>query len=165
MRRAAWWTLVLVLTAATLAAVGVGGWQLVTKSHPPVVADQTAARQAAIDAASNGTVKILSYTPDTLDQDFAAAKACLTGDFLNYYDQFTRTIVEPAARAKRVTTKAKIVQAGVETLTSNSASILIFVDQTVTSNDKSDPTQTSSAVRVRLTKVKGTWLIEKFDNI
>ena len=46
--------------------------------------------KAAIDAARDGTVALLSYKPDTLNQDFAAAKSHLTGDFLNYYDQFTQ---------------------------------------------------------------------------
>lgn len=166
MKRVAWWLLVVALTAATLVAVGVGSWQLLTKqSHPVVVADQSAARQAAIDAASNGTVKILSYSPDTLEQDFAAAKACLTGDFLNSYDQFTRQIIEPAARTKRVTAKAKVVQAGVESLAQDSASILVFTNQTTTSTGKSDSDQTSSAMRVGMTKVKGRWLINRFDPV
>ena len=49
-------------------------------------ADRRHGRSAAVDAARDGTVAMLSYKPDTLDQDFAAAKSHLTGDFLNYYD-------------------------------------------------------------------------------
>ncbi|OBK21273.1 hypothetical protein A5634_10630 [Mycobacterium asiaticum] len=149
--------------AATPAAASVGAWQLVVKSRqPPAIADQAAARQTVIDAASDGTVKVLSYSPDTLDRDFAAARACLTGDFLGFYDEFTRQIVEPAARARALTTTAKVQRAGVETLTSSEATILVFVDQTTTTNDAADPRSTSSSVRVNLTRVKGTWLINQF---
>lgn len=166
MRRVAWWVLVVVLAISTPAAATVGGWQLLSKSRrPPPVADQPAARDAAVQAATAGTVKVLSYTPDTLDRDFAAAKACLTGDFLSYYDQFTRQVVAPAAQEKKLATTATVRRAGVEMLTSESATILVFVDQVTTSADRPSPSQTTSSVRVGLTKVKGSWLISKFDPV
>lgn len=166
MRRVAWWLLVVVLSGATMAAASVGVWQMSVKSRqPPPVADQAADRQAASQAASTGTVKMLSYSPDTLEQDFNAAKAFLTGEFLSYYDQFTSQTVAPAAREKRLTTTATVKQAGVETLTTDSATILIFVDQTTTSRDQPSPSEAASSVRVSLTKVKGKWLISKFDPV
>jgi Mce-associated membrane protein len=61
-----------------------------------------AAAKAAISAASDGTVAVLSYSPDTLDRDFSSAKSHLTGDFLTYYNQFTEQIVGPAAKQKSV---------------------------------------------------------------
>lgn len=39
---------------------------------------------AALDAASRGTVALLSCTPETLDHDLEAVKSMLTGDFLAY---------------------------------------------------------------------------------
>jgi Mce-associated membrane protein len=163
-RRTAWWVLVIALTAATLAAASLGGWQMLVKSRQ-LPADQTAVRQAATQAASNGTVAILSYSPDSLDRDFSAAEAMLTGDFLTYYKQFTSQIVGPAARQKRVATTATVVRAGVESLTSDKAAILVFVNQTTTSQDKLQPTTTPSSVRVGLAKVNGAWLINKFDPV
>ena len=61
--------------------------------------DQAVAAKV-IQSAADGTVALLSYTPDTLDKDFANAKSRLTGDFLNYYTQFTQDIVTPAAKQK-----------------------------------------------------------------
>jgi Mce-associated membrane protein len=165
-RRAAWWLLVVVMILGTLSAASVGGWQMVNKSHElPPVADQPAARQAATQAAGTGTVKILSYSPDTLDQDFNAASAMLTGDFLAYYKQFTSQIVGPAARQKALKTTATLQRAGVESLTSDAGVILVFVNQTTTSKDQPSPTTATSAVRVGLAKVHGTWLINKFDPV
>jgi Mce-associated membrane protein len=162
-RRVAWWVLVAALATATIAAASLGGWQLLAKNRqPPPVADQPAARRAAIQAASDCTVKILSYTPDTLEQDFAATRACLSGEFLSYYNQFTKEVVGPAARTKRVTTSATVQQAGVETLGATSATILIFVKQQTSSTEQTQM-ETSSSVRVSLTKVKGTWLINQFN--
>ncbi len=161
--RIAWWAVVVVLTVTTLSVTALGIWEMQLKNQPrPPVADQRADRQAATQAASAGTVKVLSYSPDTLDQDFSAASAMLTGDFLNYYRQFTSQVVAPAARQKRVTTKATVVRAGVETLSTNAASVLIFVNQSTTSADQPTPTTNSSSVSVGLARVNGTWLINSF---
>jgi Mce-associated membrane protein len=165
-RRVAWWLLVVALTVATLAAASVGGWQLLIKTRqPPRVADQPAARQAAIQAASTGTVKVLSYSSETLDQDFDAASAVLTGDFREYYKKFTSQIVRPAAQEKRMTTKATVQRAGVESLTRDGAEILVFVNQTTTSKDQPSPSNAASSVRVGVAKVNGTWLINRFNPV
>lgn len=163
-RQAAWLVLVIALVGATVCAVALGGQQMQVKSRQlPPVADQPAERQAATQAASTGTVAVLSYSPDTLEQDFSAAEAHLTGDFLAYYKQFSSQIVAPAAREKRLTTTATVLGAGVESLTSQNASILVFVDQTTTSKEQQPPSKAASSVRVSLAKVNGTWLIAKFD--
>ena len=160
-RRFAWWVLVVTLAAATLGAAALGGWQLIVKSRP-LPADQVVDRQAAMSAASDGTVAILSYSPNTLQQDFSAAEAMLTGDFRNYYKQFTTQIVTPSVQQKRISSKAVVLRAGVETLTSDGAGILLFVNQTTTQENQA-PTLTTSSVRVTLSKVSGKWLISRFD--
>ena len=83
-----------VLVLALLAAGGLAAWLYFSQYRPDQTTDAAAA-QSAIDAARDGTVAMLSYKPDSLDQDFAAAKSHLTGDFLNYYDTFTKQIVTP----------------------------------------------------------------------
>jgi Mce-associated membrane protein len=125
----------------------------------------TAAAQTAINAARDGTVALLSYKPDTLNQDFAAAKSHLTGDFLNYYDQFTKEIVTPAAKEKALTTTAQVVGAAATELQPNSAVVLLFVNQATTSKERPYPAMASSSVLVSLTKVHGTWLITKFQPV
>jgi len=47
----------------------------------------------------------------------------------------------------------------------NSAVVLVFVKQKTTSKEKPEPVVTSSSLRVALTKVDGSWLIEKFDAV
>ena len=123
------------------------------------------ARQGAIRAASDGTVALLSYSPDTLDRDFSAAKQHLTGDFLSYYNQFTQQIVAPAAKQKGVKTSAAVIQSAVSELHPDSAVLLLFVNQSTTSTDRPEPSLASSSVLVTLTKVNGAWLISKFDPV
>ena len=121
--------------------------------------------RAVVNAASDGTVALLSYSPESLDKDFAAAKSHLTGDFLSYYNQFTEQIVAPAAKQKSLKTTAHVMGAAVSELRSDSAVVLVFVDQSTTSKDKPDPSMAASNVLVSLTRVNGNWLITKFDPI
>jgi Mce-associated membrane protein len=154
----------LVLVLLLLVSGALAAWLYVKQYRPDEQTDNAAA-QSAVNAARDGVVAILSYKPDTLNQDFAAAKSHLTGDFLNYYDQFTQQIVTPAAREKALTTTAQVVGAAASELQPNSAVVLLFVNQATVSKERPDPAMASSTVLVSLTKVHGTWLITKFQPI
>jgi Mce-associated membrane protein len=154
----------LLLVLLLLLSGALATWLYVVQYQPDEQTD-TAAAQTAINAARDGTVALLSYKPDTLNQDFAAAKSHLTGDFLNYYDQFTKEIVTPAAKEKALTTTAQVVGAAATELQPNSAVVLLFVNQATTSKERPDPAMASSSVLVSLTKVHGTWLITKFQPV
>lgn len=125
--------------------------------------DQVAAD--VLKAASDGTVALLSYTPESLDKDFATAKSHLTGDFLNYYTQFTNDIVTPAAKQKDVKTSAQIARSAVSNLHPGSAEVLVFINQNTTSKENPDGAFTASSVKVGLTKLDGKWLISSFDPV
>ena len=154
----------LALVLGLLAASGLAGWLYFAQFRPDTQTDNAVAK-SAVNAARDGTVALLSYKPDTLNQDFAAAKSHLTGDFLNYYDQFTKQVVTPAAQTKAVATTAQVVGAAASELHPNSAVVLVFVNQVTTSKERPDPAMASSSVLVSLTKVHGDWLITKFDPV
>lgn len=123
------------------------------------------AGREAIKAASEGSVALLSYAPDTLEHDLVTAKTHLTGDFLAYYDKFTRQIVTPAAKEHHVQTTAVVARAALSELRPTSAVVLTFIDQSTMSKDKPEPIVAASAVRVGLTKIDGRWLISSFDPV
>ncbi|GAB2659441.1 twin-arginine translocation pathway signal [Nocardia goodfellowii] len=154
----------LALTVLTIAAV-VAATALVWSQYLPDRRTGDTTSQAALTAAKEGTVALLSYAPDTLDRDFAAAKSRLTGDFLTYYGQFTDQIVTPAAKAKSVETSAVVVRAAVSEVRPESATVLVFINQTTTSAERPEPAMTASSVRVTLTKVEESWLISSFDPV
>jgi Mce-associated membrane protein len=155
---------VILLAAALLASAGVATWLYFNQYRPDQQTD-AAASQIALDAAKTGTVALLSYSPESLDKDFAAAKSHLTGDFLSYYTQFTETIVTPAAQQKAVKTTASVVRAAVSELRPHSAVVLVFVNQNTTSKENPDGAFAVSSVKVSLTKIDGTWLISSFDPV
>ena len=160
------WMMVLVLAGAVVVAATLGCWQMTVKTGQlPPVADLDSERAAATQAASSGSVKLLSYSPDTVEKDTSAAEALLTGDFLNYYKDFVDKSVIPTAHQNGITTKANVALAGVEALTSEKASVLVFVNQVTTTLAKPAPETTNSSVRVGLLRMRGAWLINSFDPV
>ncbi|OBA64888.1 hypothetical protein A5647_25925 [Mycobacterium sp. 1100029.7] len=154
----------LLLILLLLISGGVTAWLYFKQYRPDKQTDASVA-SAVVTAASDGAVALLSYSPDTLDKDFAAAKSHLSGDFLSYYNQFTEQIVAPAAKQKALKTNARVLGAAVQELHPDSAVVLVLVDQSTTSKDNPDPSMASSSVLVSMSRVNGTWLITKFDPV
>ena len=152
--------LAVLLVASAGAAGGVYWWM-----YRPDQQTNAAVQQQAISAARDGTVALLSYSPDSLDKDLANAKAHLTGEFLKYYSQFTDQIVAPAAKQKGVKTEATVARAALSELHPDNATVLVFVNQVTTSKDRPDPALATSSVMVKLTKTDGRWLISEFNPI
>ena len=154
----------IVLAVALLASAGVAAWLYFGQYRPGQETNDTAAN-VALDAAKTGTVALLSYSPESLDKDFAAAKSHLTGDFLSYYTQFTQQIVTPAAKEKQVKTAASVVRAAVSEIHPDSAVVLLLVNQVTTSKENPDGAFAASSVKVGLKKIDGRWLISAFDPV
>lgn len=154
----------LVLTASVIAAVGLTLCLFVLQYRPDRQVDDAAARRA-VQAASDGAVATLSYSSESMDQDFGKARSHLTGDFLAYYDKFTKEIVIPAVQEKHLAQTATVLRAAVSELDANSAVVLVFLNETTTGKDKPQPLITPSSVRITLTKVRGSWLISKLDPV
>ncbi|WP_197515138.1 hypothetical protein [Mycobacterium sp. 1245805.9] len=153
-----------ILVLLVLMSAGAAAWMYFARYQPNQRTDPRVAT-AVVKAASEGTVALLSYSPESLDKDFAAAKSHLSGDFLSYYTQFTDQIVAPAAKQKSLKTTAHIMGAGVQELHPDSAVVLVYVDQSTTSKDRPDPTLAASTVLVSMARVNGSWLITKFDPV
>jgi Mce-associated membrane protein len=118
----------------------------------------------SVRAASDGTIAILSYGPDTVEQDLGAARGRLTGDFLDAYTKLTHDVVIPGAKQKAVTAKATVPSAASVTATGDRAVVIVFVDQTTTIG-AGPPSDSASSVRVTLDKRDGRWLISAFDPV
>lgn len=153
-----------VLVVLLVASIGLSAWLYFFQYR----ADQQTGPQAqdtALRAAKDGTIALLSYAPETLDKDLDAAKTHLTGDFLNYYTNFTDQVVRAAAKQKAVKTTATIARGAVSEMQPDTAKVLLFVNQITMSADRQEPSATSSSVLVTLTKVNDSWLISAFDPV
>jgi Mce-associated membrane protein len=150
------------LTTSVIAAVGLAACLFVLQYRPDRQIDDAAARRA-IQEASDGAVATLSYSSESIDRDFARARSHLTGEFLAYYDKFTKDVVMPTVKEKNLTQTATVIRAAVSELHTHSAVVLVFLNETTMSKDKREPLKTPSSVRITLTKVSGSWLISKLD--
>jgi Mce-associated membrane protein len=153
-------TLILLPAVALVLAVGAGTlkWQGSTvAADPSQVAD-------SVRAASDGAVAILSYRPETVEQDLNAARERLTGDFLNAYTALTHDVVIPGAKEKSITATATVPAAASVTVSDEHAVVVVFVDQTTTIA-AGPPSDSASSIRVTLDKRDGRWLISGFDPV
>lgn len=151
--------ILLLLTSAALTALLYLTWH---RTDEQIDSDAAA---VVSDAARSGTVALLSYSPETVDDDLATARSHLTGDFLTEFEDFAHRVVAPASKQKALKTTVDVVGAAVAELHPDSAVVLTFVNQTTTSKDQPDPSIAARSLRVSLSKVDGSWLIAKFDGI
>jgi Mce-associated membrane protein len=157
------WTRLLVVGLPALAlimALGVG----YLKWLDGTARESRAAAEASVRAASESTIAILSYKPETVDRDLKAAAERLTAGFRQQYTQLVNDVVAPGAKQQHITAVATVPAAASVSATGKHAVALVFVDQTTTIGNDA-PTQTTSSVRVSLEKVDGRWLISQFDPV
>jgi Mce-associated membrane protein len=128
------------------------------------VRDANVFREQSVRAATDSTIALLSYRPDTVQKELEAAQGRLTGTFLDSYKSLTHDVVIPGAKEKQISAVATVPAAASTSATGNHAVVLLFVDQTVIVG-KDAPTNTASSVRVTLDKVEGRWLISQFDPV
>jgi Mce-associated membrane protein len=153
-----------ILAVFTVASMALAIWMYVVQYRADQQTD-AAAQKAALTAANEGSIALLSYSPESIDRDLAAAKSHLTGEFLTYYGQFTEQIVKPASKQKSIKTTAAVARAAISEMHTDSAVVLLFINQTSMSSDRSEPTLLASSVLVTLNNVDGNWLIAKFDPV
>ncbi|MGV0734589.1 hypothetical protein [Mycolicibacter sinensis] len=117
---------------------------------------------ASVQAATDSTIAMLSYRPDTVERDLDAATDRLTGEFKDSYTSFTHDVVIPGSRQQQISAMASVPASASVSASANHAVVLLFVNQTVTVG-AGPPTDTASRVRATLDKVDGRWLISGFD--
>src|SRR5437660_5581531 len=110
----------ILLTATVIAAMSLAVSLFLFQYRPDRRIDDAAARRA-IQAASDGTVASLTYSSDSMARDFASARSHLTGDFLAYYDKFTKDIVTPTVQQKHIAQTAVVLRAAISELHPDSA--------------------------------------------
>ncbi|BBZ70417.1 hypothetical protein MPRS_15100 [Mycobacterium paraseoulense] len=142
---------------AMLLAVGAGF--LKWKDSSAHSAD--AARIESVRAATDSTIKMLSYRPDSVEADLGSARDRLTGSFRDAYIQLTRDVVIPGSKQRQISAVATVPAAASVSASPNHAVVLMFVNQTImVGNDP--PSSTASSVRVVLDKFNNRWLVSDF---
>jgi Mce-associated membrane protein len=145
---------------AFLLAIGAGALKFMNDG----VRTSDTARDESIQAAKDSTVALLSYKPETVEQQLTAARDRLTGEFKDQYTDLTNNVVIPGAKQKQISAVASVPGAASVSANPGEAVVLLFVNQTVTVGT-GVPTDTASSVRITLDKIDGHWLISKFEPV
>lgn len=116
--------------------------------------------RAAQLAAVRETRATLSYNYATLPADFAAAERGLTLRMVASYRKTAAGSVTPLARRYHAVSRATVESEGVSAATADTATVLLFVDQTVTNSQLAQPRLDRTRIKASMVKVNGRWLID-----
>lgn len=120
---------------------------------------------AVENAASAGAKAALSYDYRHLSADFSAAEKLMTPSFKTDYTAKTASDVKGPAAKYHAVSVATIEGAGVASMSSSRATVLVFVDQTVRNTQLSAPRLDRSRVQVSLVRTNGKWLVNNLSPI
>lgn len=160
------WNLFLDRRAAAATAVGCAALLLACGAgwlsfHDAQQRAALAAGPESVRVATEGTVAMLSYSPETVDTDLLPVRDRLTGDFRNSFTALVNDVVIPGAREQQIFSTATVPAASSISADSTHATVLIYVNQTtVIGGDP--PTDTASSIKVALERIDGRWLISDF---
>jgi len=145
---------------ADLVVAGVRAHDLVSKNDR-LQHQLSSFELGALHAARDYTVTFATYRYDELDADFAATEAHSVDPFLSQYRSRTAGLRSTLVAAKASST-AKVISAGLASISANGAVVDLFLDQTIVNIRGAQPATTQ---RVKLTMVhrNGKWLISNVE--
>ena len=122
------------------------------------------ARIESVQAAINSTIALLSYEPETVEEQLGAARSLLTGEFRDSYWKLANDVVIPGAKQQVISAVATVPAAAPISASESHAVVMVFVNQTTTIGSGA-PSKSISSIRVTLDKVNERWLISQFEPV
>jgi Mce-associated membrane protein len=116
------------------------------------------ARRSAIAAARGYAADIASYDYRSLDKDFARVTAHSTGTFRTQFAKASKDL-RPLIEQYHATAKGKVIAVGLSQSSTDRATAVVFVDQTVTNDNSKTPRVDRNRMTMDLVRRNGTWLI------
>lgn len=156
------WSAVAVFVALPLIAIGLAAAAGYLKYRDGAVHGADTARAQSVQAATEATIAMLSYSPANVDAALHGAQDKLTGPFRDSYRSLVDSVVIPGAQQKKIAATATVPAAASITATDSHATVMVFVNQSIIVGADA-PTDTASAVQVTLDKVDQRWLVSGFE--
>ena len=145
-----------VLCATAIAALGRAGGYLYW-NHVEIRAEEQA-RAELPDLAKQQMPLVFGYDYQTVERSFTDAYPLLTPGFRREFQERATKDIIPQARDRQVVSQANVVGVGMLAAHRDSASVLVFMNRTVTDKSK-QPVYDGSRLQVDYQKVDGKWLI------
>lgn len=120
------------------------------------------ARAESLQAARDITVRMLSYSPETVEEELTAERELLAEPFRSEFTEETNARIIPVAKDKQVSAMTTVPAIASISITPDRAEVLAFVYQTVIVAGAA-PTTVPSTVLITLDRVDDQWLISGFE--
>jgi Mce-associated membrane protein len=102
--------------------------------------------------------EVFAYDYQTVERSLAAAYPYLTPDYRQEFQKSANTQIIPEAKKREVVVQANVVGVGVMTAKRDSASVMVYMNRTVTDKSR-QPLYDGSRLRVDFKKIGKQWLI------
>jgi Mce-associated membrane protein len=143
------------MITAFVGLAAVGGWfyweRVQTRS-------EQAARAALPALAKDEIPRVFAYDFQTVARSLSDAFPLLTPAYRREFERSVNAEIIPEAKKREVVVQASVVGVGVMAAKRDSASVMVYMNRTVTDKSK-QPVYDGSRLRVDYQRVGGKWLI------
>jgi Mce-associated membrane protein len=143
------------LTATFVGLAAVGGWLYWERVE---TRGEQATRAALPPLASKEIPEVFAYDYQTVERSLSAAYLLLTPGYRREFEKSANDKIIPEARKREVVVQASVVGVGVMAAQRNSASVMVYMNRTVTDKSR-QPLYDGSRLRVDYQRIDGKWLI------
>ncbi len=116
------------------------------------------ARAVLPHRAADDIPKVFAYDYQTVERSLAAAYPLLTPEYRQEFQRSANAQIIPEAKKREVVVQANVVGVGVITAKRDSASVMVYMNRTVTDKSR-QPLYDGSRLRVDFKRINGEWLI------
>jgi Mce-associated membrane protein len=146
----------ILLAMGFVALAGVGGglyWNRVE------MRGEQATRDELTPLAAKQISQVFGYDYQTVERSLNDVYPLLTPDYRHEFEDRANKDIIPQARDRQLVSQANVVGVGVLSAQRNSATMMVYMNRTVTDKSKT-PIYDGSRLRVDYQKIDGKWLIK-----
>ena len=119
---------------------------------------EQAARAALPALAKDEIPRVFAYDFQTVERSLSEAFLLLTPSYRREFERSVNAQIIPEAKKREVVVQANVVGVGVMAAKRDSASVMVYMNRTVTDKSK-QPVYDGSRLRVDYQQISGKWLI------
>ena len=148
-------TVTILLAMGFVALAGVGGWLYWNRVE---LRGEQATRDELTPLAAKQIPQVFGYDYQTVERSLNEVYPLLTPAYRQEFQDRANKDIIPQARERQLVSQANVVGVGVLSAQRNSASVMVYMNRTVTDKSKT-PIYDGSRLRVDYQKIDGKWLI------
>lgn len=119
---------------------------------------EQSARAVLTKLAADQIPKVFAYDYQTVERSLSQAYPLLTPGYRHEFEKSATQQIIPEAKKREVVVQASVVGVGIMAAQRNSASVMVYMNRTVTDKSR-QPLYDGSRLRVDYQRVGGKWLI------